>query len=56
MTSELAHIRDIETSVPLNANKLTRKDRAEDLLSLMFLVKKVMAELNEQHVLIGEKK
>ena len=41
MTSELDQIYSIETFAPIDSNKLNKKDGAEALLSLLFLIKKV---------------
>ena len=37
LTSELDQLHCMETFAPLNANKLTKKDREEALSSLLFL-------------------
>ena len=45
----------METFLPLDANKLTNKDRNDDLASMILLTEKCMAQLKGEHVPMGGK-
>ena len=51
-TKELKQIHDMGTYQPLDATKLTRKERMEALSSLLFITEKKMAESKAENVLL----
>ena len=51
-TKELKQIHDMGTYQPLDATKLTKKERMEALSSLLFITEKTMAELKAENVLL----
>ena len=55
MTSYIGQLHEMDTFVPLDDIKLTKKYRAEALAPLMLLTEKVMVELKVEHVPMGEK-
>ena len=55
MTSDIDQLEKMETFVPLDANKLTNKDRNDDLASMILLTEKCMAQLKGEHVPMGGK-
>ena len=54
MISELEKLHEKETFSPMDANKLTKKDRSEALAYLMFLTETFISNLKGEHVTMGE--
>ena len=56
VNSDIEHLQNMETFSPLDANKLTKKDRLEALASLMFLTEKRDVIIKRRTCADGRKK